>query len=61
MRLSPSKEHCLVVVNDSEGESVTGKGPRASGGRGGPFACINDVTCSRLPNTLHTYTYNNIT
>ena len=37
--LTTSKEHCLVVVNGSEGEIATGRGSRASSGRGGPLAC----------------------
>ena len=35
----PSKEHCLMVINGSEGEVTTRRWPRASGGRGGPLAC----------------------
>ena len=37
--LVPSKQHCLVFVNGSEGDIATGRRSRASGGRGGPLAC----------------------
>ena len=37
--LFSSKQYCLVVINGSEGEEITGRRPRASGRRRGPLAC----------------------
>ena len=37
--LQPSKQHCKVITNCSEGEVGTGRGPSSSGGRDGPLPC----------------------
>ena len=50
-----SKEHCLVVVNGSEGEEVTGRWPRASSRRRGPFAYMKSEVVILVTNKVLKY------